>query len=137
MMKAQRAASVRRKKKINWKLESPLHIMMLPSVILLAIFCYYPMYGNIMAFQNFNPGLKFLGVVVNENDDSASAKSTLEYLVSETNCDIFNSKLRHRAPIDAATTMGIPVDEIRNGKRSYEELEAVYKEMLARIKKIG
>jgi hypothetical protein len=29
------------------------------------------------------------------------------------------------------------VDEIRNGKRSYEELEAVYKEMLARIKKIG
>ena len=63
--------------------------------------------------------------------------STLQYLVSETNCDIFNSKLRHRAPIDAATTMGIPVDEIRNGKRSYEELEAVYKEMLARIKKIG
>ena len=59
MMKAQRAASVRRKKKINWKLESPLHIMMLPSIILLAIFCYYPMYGNIMAFQNFNPGLGF------------------------------------------------------------------------------
>lgn len=87
--------------------------------------------------QNFNPSLKFLGVVVNEYDDSASAKSTLQYLVSETNCDIFNSKLRHRAPIDAATTMGIPVDEIRNGKCSYEELEAVYKEMLARIKKIG
>ena len=59
MMKAQRAASVRRKKKINWKQESPLHIMMLPSVILLAIFCYYPMYGNVMAFQNFNPGLGF------------------------------------------------------------------------------
>lgn len=59
MMKAQRAASTTRKKKINWKLESPLHIMMLPSVILLAIFCYYPMYGNVMAFQNFNPGLGF------------------------------------------------------------------------------
>ncbi len=41
--------------------------------------------------QNFNPSLKFLGVVVNEYDDSASAKSTLQYLVSETNCDIFNS----------------------------------------------
>ena len=65
--------------------------------------------------QNFNPSLKFLGVVVNEYDDSASAKSTLQYLVSETNCDIFNSKLSHRAPIAAATTMGIPVDEIRNG----------------------
>lgn len=87
--------------------------------------------------QNFNPTLKFLGVVVNEYDDSASAKSTLEYLNSETDCDIFSAKLRHRAPIDAATTMGIPVDEIRNGKRSYEELESLYKEMLSRIKKLG
>ncbi len=59
MMKAQKAAVASRKKKINWKLEFPLHIMMLPSLILLAIFCYYPMYGNVMAFQNFNPGLGF------------------------------------------------------------------------------
>lgn len=87
--------------------------------------------------QNFNPSLKFLGVIVNEYDDSASAKSTLEYLTSETNCDIFTAKLRHRAPIDAATTMGIPVDEIRNGRRAFEEIEAVYKEMLSRIKKAG
>ena len=85
----------------------------------------------------FNLILNCLVIVVNEYYDSASAKSMLQYLVSDTNCDIFISKLRHRAPIDAATTMGIPVDEIRNGKRSYEELEAVYKEMLARIKKIG
>lgn len=59
MMKAQKAAVASKKKKINWKLEFPLHIMMLPSLILLAIFCYYPMYGNVMAFQNFNPGLGF------------------------------------------------------------------------------
>ncbi|NLG24548.1 MAG: sugar ABC transporter permease [Clostridiales bacterium] len=33
--------------------------MMLPAVALLLVFCYYPMYGNIMAFQDFNPGLGF------------------------------------------------------------------------------
>lgn len=48
------------KRRIDWRLEAPLHLMMLPAVILLAIFCYYPLYGNIMAFQNFNPGLGFL-----------------------------------------------------------------------------
>lgn len=43
----------------NRKMEFPLHLMMLPAVILLAIFSYYPMFGNIMAFQNFKPGLGF------------------------------------------------------------------------------
>jgi putative aldouronate transport system permease protein len=49
-----------KKKRIPWKIEAPLHIMMLPSIIFLAIFCYFPMYGNVMAFQNFNPGRGFL-----------------------------------------------------------------------------
>lgn len=55
------ATTHRHRKKINWRLEYPLHLMMLPCVALLAIFCYFPMYGNIMAFQNFNPGLGFWG----------------------------------------------------------------------------
>ena len=84
--------------------------------------------------ENYNPNLKFLGVVVNEYDDSASAKATLEFLKNETDCVVFDSKLHHRAPIDAATTMGIPVSEIRNGKRSFEELEHLFKELLNRIK---
>ena len=43
----------------HWVREYPLHLMMIPAVILLAVFAYYPMYGNIMAFQDFNPGLGF------------------------------------------------------------------------------
>ena len=36
-----------------------LYLMLIPAVILLAIFHYYPMYGVIIAFQKFNPGLGF------------------------------------------------------------------------------
>ncbi|MCL2015835.1 MAG: ABC transporter permease subunit [Defluviitaleaceae bacterium] len=35
----------------NWDL----YLMLAPAVILIAIFAYWPMYGVVMAFQNFNP----------------------------------------------------------------------------------
>lgn len=48
-------------KKINsaWKLTLnwPLYVMLLPALILLGIFAYYPMYGLILAFKDYNPGL--------------------------------------------------------------------------------
>jgi len=39
----------------------PLHMMLLPGVILLLIYSYGPMLGLIMAFQKFNPTLGFIG----------------------------------------------------------------------------
>ena len=39
--------------------EMPLHIMLLPCVIIILIFGYYPMVGLVMAFQNYNPSLGF------------------------------------------------------------------------------
>lgn len=39
----------------------PLHLMLLPAVVFLAIYNYLPMFGNIMAFQRFNPVKGFLG----------------------------------------------------------------------------
>ena len=36
-------------------------LMMLPGLVLTAIFSYGPMYGIIMAFQDFNPGLGYAG----------------------------------------------------------------------------
>lgn len=40
-----------------WRREWPLHMMILPGVMLLILFSYLPMAGNIMAFQNYKPGL--------------------------------------------------------------------------------
>ncbi len=38
-----------------------LYAMIIPALILLAVFAYYPMYGTVIAFQKFNPGLGFFG----------------------------------------------------------------------------
>lgn len=45
-----------RRLKKDW----PFHLLLLPGVILTFIFSYMPMYGLVMAFQDFNPGLGFL-----------------------------------------------------------------------------
>jgi putative aldouronate transport system permease protein len=37
------------------KQQIPLHLMMLPAVLLLFVFSYLPMVGNLMAFQDYNP----------------------------------------------------------------------------------
>lgn len=35
------------------------HLMLIPGIIILLIFGYYPLYGLVIAFQKFNPGLGF------------------------------------------------------------------------------
>lgn len=51
----------RAKRLMRFRRELPLHLIMLPGVIMLAIFAYFPMYGNIIAFKTFKPGLGILG----------------------------------------------------------------------------
>jgi putative aldouronate transport system permease protein len=41
----------------NW----PLHIMLLPAVILLLVYNYIPLIGNLMAFEKFNPNKGLFG----------------------------------------------------------------------------
>jgi len=45
----------------RFKREWPLHMLILPAFIVTAIFSYGPMYGLIMAFQNFSPVFGFSG----------------------------------------------------------------------------
>jgi len=55
-------AAVRRAKIRNYLARAwPLYVMMTLPVIHLALFHYYPMYGVVIAFQDFNPGLGFGG----------------------------------------------------------------------------
>jgi putative aldouronate transport system permease protein len=39
----------------RWKADIPLYLMLLPGVILVAVFCYGPMVGIVIAFQKFIP----------------------------------------------------------------------------------
>lgn len=41
------------------KKQWPFHLMLLPSIILVFIFSYIPLYGLVIAFQKYNPGLGF------------------------------------------------------------------------------
>ena len=43
----------------KFRRELPLHLLLLPSVILVLIYCYLPMFGLVMVFQDFNPFLSF------------------------------------------------------------------------------
>lgn len=44
----------------NWKAQLPLHLMVLPGLLIIAIYQYGPMFGIIMAFQDYNPVAGFL-----------------------------------------------------------------------------
>ncbi len=50
-----------RKKKSVFRRELPLHLMILPSVIVLFIFSYIPLYGLTIAFKQFNPARGLFG----------------------------------------------------------------------------
>lgn len=50
--------NTKRAKLIN---EIPLHAMLIPGIIIVLIYSYLPMIGNIIAFENYNPGNGFLG----------------------------------------------------------------------------
>ena len=49
------------RKKRSHLQETPFYVMLLPGVILTLIFSYLPMFGLVMAFQNYKPLLSFAG----------------------------------------------------------------------------
>ncbi|WP_373692379.1 ABC transporter permease [Cohnella silvisoli] len=53
----------------KWSTELPLHLMVLPAAVLIAIFSYGPMVGLTIAFQDFNPSKGFFGSPFNNLDN--------------------------------------------------------------------
>ena len=51
----------RRKSRKKFKDTWPYHLMLLPGMIILFVYTILPFFGNVMAFQNFNPARGFLG----------------------------------------------------------------------------
>jgi len=58
MMKGTSSGLVKRKRHVT---EWPLHLMLLPAVIILILFSYMPMVGISLAFERFNPSKGFFG----------------------------------------------------------------------------
>lgn len=51
----------RKRTRWNWKRTWPLHLMLLPAVLLTLLFAYVPMGGIVIAFQDFKPWLGLTG----------------------------------------------------------------------------
>ena len=49
---------------LKLKRQWPLHLMLIPMVILLLVYAYYPMSGILIAFEKFNPRLIFLKCLI-------------------------------------------------------------------------
>ncbi|WP_422659901.1 ABC transporter permease [Paenibacillus sp. EC2-1] len=47
--------------KRNWKKTLPLHLLILPALVLTILFQYVPMFGLVIAFQDYKPWLGFFG----------------------------------------------------------------------------
>lgn len=54
---------VKKRGGLSWRENAELYTMLAPTVILIFIFCYIPMYGLIIAFQDYVPGRQFLSLV--------------------------------------------------------------------------
>ena len=50
-----------RRLKLDLQRNHQAYLMVLPSIVLIFIFCYIPMYGVLMAFENYRPQLGVLG----------------------------------------------------------------------------
>ena len=52
-------AKLQRRK--EWKQDWPVYLLFLPALVLFGVFNYAPMFGIIMAFENFKPTKGFFG----------------------------------------------------------------------------
>ena len=80
-----------------------------------------------------NQQLKILGVVVNDMDRSVSHERSYEQLQQYAGDLLFNNKIMHRTPLDAASSTGIPIWEQSHGHVASGEVVAVLEEMMERL----
>ena len=83
--------------------------------------------------SNHNPNLRLLGLLVNDMDRSVNHDRALERLESLAGDFLFKNKIRHRAPLDTASTLGIPVWDLHYGHVASSEVRTAIEEILEKI----
>lgn len=82
--------------------------------------------------QSVHPDLKIAGIVVNDMDRSLSHSRAVAELKQALPDLIFDACIRHRPPLDTATSDGVPVWELTYGHVAAAEVRAVIKELVKR-----
>ena len=105
------------------KKDWPFHLLLLPGVILTFIFSYMPIYGIVMAFQNYNPGLGFWGSPWVGFENFRMVFSTPQFLNSIYNT-FFISIFKIVLGTFASVTFALLLNEIRavGAKRVFQTI---------------
>ena len=75
----------------------PMYVMLLPAIILALIFCYAPMGGLVMAFQNYKP---WLGITGSEFVGLDNFKQIFEFKESGDHKHIYHRSIENGTRID-------------------------------------
>jgi putative aldouronate transport system permease protein len=107
----------------KFRQQIPMHLMLLPCILLVAVFSYYPMVGILIAFQNYNPtkgffNSKFVGL---ENFDYVYAMPETMQVLWNT---IFIALLKIVLGLLVPVIFAILLDMVRRSfvKRSIQTL---------------
>lgn len=84
--------------------------------------------------ESYNNDLEILGIIINDMDRSVNHDRSYKELEESVPDLLFKNKIMHRAPLDSAITEGVPVWQLRYGHVAAKEVEAVLKELLAKVR---
>ena len=87
---------------------------------------------TIFDLQSYNPNLKYLGIIVNNFDNSKMEADTLVEMKELYGDKVFAHKINHRAPIGRASKLGNPIWIEKNGTYAAAEFDAVFNELFER-----
>ena len=107
----------------RFKKDLPFHVLLLPGVILTFIFSYMPIYGIIMAFENYNPGLGFTGSPWVGMENFRMVFSTPQFINAIRNTFVI-SMGKISLQILSSVVFALLLNELRNvgAKRMYQTI---------------
>lgn len=90
--------------------------------------------NTILGIQHqYNEALNILGIIINDMDDSVNHAESYQELRDEIPDLLFENIIKHRPPLDTATTKGIPVWQLRYGHVAAKEVRSVLDEIIERV----
>lgn len=83
--------------------------------------------------RGVNPKLQVVGIAINKMDTSVSHEKAFEQLEAAISGLMLKSIIKHRPPLDRATSEGIPVWSLGYGHVAAKEVKALLDEILEKI----
>ena len=83
--------------------------------------------------RSFNRNLKVIGVAINKMDTSVSHSKALEQLEQVIPSMLLKSIIKHRPPLDRATSEGVPIWSLSYGHVAAKEVQLMLDEVLEKV----